>query len=345
MKKLFIHIGTHKTGTTVFQETLMQLKNELINTDRLMWARKGCFSHYRRLENIITYDTKLEEEFHGFIKELTNNGSQFIISAEGLSGTKRGNVYSNTDIIAKTLKAASAGIETHILVMVRRQDEFIQSLFTQKRHLGESMNLNEFISNIELDYLDWNNFLEPWIECFGKSNVHVLPYDRAVFSKYSVVSLLNTVINSTVLAKLDHDDVVNKNVGYSAASSAIAERINPELTVSQKKILRRVLQKVGNKGVLEEYNILPKEEKQKLVDYFYESNAVLARKYFLKPFGMSNFSDPVFVQNNQLSETEVLNRTVVELINILESEQEKTKQFPVNVILRIYRRLQRVLNH
>ena len=60
---------------------------------------------------------------------------------------------------------------------------------------------------------------------------------------------------------------------------------------------------------------------------------------FIKPFGMSNFSDPVFVQNNQDTKEEVLMRTIVELINTLELEQQKTRQFPINFILRVYRRI------
>lgn len=344
MKRLFIHIGTHKTGTTTFQHTLLKHTPGLVKYDGLLPVWMSKFPEYKKLASTNKYDPELTARLYDFINEKTKKGLRFIISAEGFSGISSNGVYSNTGVVARTLKAATANLEPKIIVMFRRQDELIQSLFTQKQHQGDPLSMADFLAKIDLNHLNWNNFLKPWIECFGDNNVHVLPYDRSVFSGYSVVSLLNTVIRSTVLEKIENNDIISKNVGYSPAAFTIAESINPKLSVSQKKILRRVLQDVGNKVVLEEYNILPQYEKQGLVDHFCESNAELANKYFLKPFGMSNFSEPVFIQKKQDTEEEVLMRAVVELINNLEMEQQKTKQFPLSFVLRVYNKLHHFLN-
>lgn len=262
MKKLFIHIGTHKTGTTTFQHTLKKHTPELLKDDGLQPVWMGKFSEYKSLASTKTNNPILTENLYDFISDKTKNGTGFIISAEGLSGVSSNGVYSNTGVVAKTLKDATTNFEPQIIVMFRRQDELIQSLFTQKRHQGDHLSLAEFMASIDLNYLNYNVFLEPWIDCFGYTNVHVLPYDRAVFSRYSVVRLLNSVIQSKVLAMLEDRDVINKNVGYSPASIAIAEKINPHLSDSQRRIFRQILQNVGNKGVLEEYNILSQDEKQ-----------------------------------------------------------------------------------
>jgi len=344
MKKVFIHIGTHKTGTTAFQNTLMKCAPELVENDGLLPVWMGKFPEYKNLASACTYNPDLTANLYRFISDKTKNGSCFIISAEGLSGISSNEIYSNTDVVARTLKEATKNLDPKIIVIFRRQDELIQSLFTQKKHQGDPVSMTTFCASIDLNHLNWNNFLVPWIECFGDNNVHVLPYDRAVFSRYSIVGLLNTVIKSTVLDKLENNDVINKNVGYSPAAINIADNLNPKLTLSQRKTLRRVLQKVGNKGVLEEYNILPRDEKQRLVDHFYESNAELATKYFLKPFGMSNFSEPLFVQNNHDTAEEVLKSALVELINNLEIEQHKTKHFPISFIMRISIRMRGFIN-
>jgi hypothetical protein len=293
MIRLIIHIGTHKTGTTSFQRKIRGKRAQLAKKDgiHLIIPQEGFPIHdFMRLT---TRDHRYEEEFRSFLRKRIRKEGTYLISCEYLSGDRE-TMYANSAIVATMLRAATADFPTQICVMFRRQDEFIQSMYIQKVHRGEAQkkSIEEFLETFALDLLDWKHFIQTHLDLFGHGNVHIFPYDRAVLREHSVMSILNRIIGSSVLALVKEEK--RDNIGYSNASLKIAMKLNDELPERQKTILREALQKTGHKKFMSEYNILNRQKKQEIVDHFKETNTWLSKTYFQKDFGITGFSDPIF---------------------------------------------------
>jgi hypothetical protein len=233
------------------------------------------------------------------------------------------------------LRDATKDLKVRIMVVLRRQDEFIQSLYTQVIHRGEKIehSINEFLGTFDWEQLKWTHFLKPLQQYFGPENVDIYPYDPYVFQKYTIVELLNHSVGSSVLAALSN--VKTDNIGYSSNGIEIANRLNDALNVEQRQILRACLQKTSNKGLYHEYNLLEPSLKKELISFYSEDNHELFQKYFQSRFGMVNYSDPNFD-----SSTRPIADDYDDLIVTLLHEIEKNK-YSNNLFLDFLRRLKK----
>lgn len=292
-QRLILHIGTHKTGTTAFQELLREYARELERRDRIrpIWLQRGfAVQSFMRLRE---YDAAAVEELRLFLQRHARRDGISVVSCEYLSGD-RDTMYANRGVIAQMLADATREFRVEVCVFFRRQDEFIQSMFAQRTHRGERVDedVETFARAFDWQLLDWNEFLVPYIEGFGAENVHVYPYDPQLLLRQPVVALLNGRLRSTVLAPVREPTVAN--VGFGPAALAIANRLNPGLGAQGRRVLRDALHAVGSKGVLVEYNLLRPETKRELVEFFRPANRRLAARYFAAEYGVEDFSPPSF---------------------------------------------------
>jgi len=322
MKILYIHIGTHKTGTTAFQNILKKNSTKLLRKDGVALIDIEEFPRLKEFKQSDEVDKGLADDLAGFLEQRAVRHKN-ILSYEGFSGKTTKVVYSNTGVLAKILRDATQSFETKILVFFRRQDEFIQSLFTQKVHQGQSIQIQDFINDLDFKFLDWNNFLNPWIQTFGEENITVFPYDPIVLNEKKVHELLNDVIKSKTLSAIQ--DVPEKNIGMSKNATQIMKGMSEVLNPDEKKILRRVLQKVDNKGINQEYNILNSEIKSKIIAHFDNSNRLLSTKYYSEKFNMENFSRPFFVTDNDQPIEKSYQKLIKGLIFEVNTNREKSK--------------------
>lgn len=322
MNKLFLHIGTHKTGTTAFQNVLRENYQTLKRKDQLNWINVRKFEGIKHIMNAKSFDKDLAESFKEFLNKATRKKTgDFVISYEGFSGLPL-EFYKNCDFVAKILYHATRQFDTKILVCLRRQDEFLQSAYMMKMHADREVeDITSLANSSELKYLDWNKFLEPYIKAFGNKSVYANPYDREVLKDHSVVDLLNQAINSEVLNHIK--DIPQSNVGFSKEAKELAESLNPDLTKFQKKTLRKILHEVSNKGVLKEYNLLDYETKLRILNQFRESNMELGKKYF-KRYGIEDFSPPL--KSNNISSKSEENNVHLKIIKRLLEDNEKAKE-------------------
>ena len=337
MPRLILHIGTHKTGTTSFQRKIKEKSSLIAKKDRVYYIvlQKGYpIQEFMRLTARSRY---YEEELRKFLHMQIRRDGTYLISCEYLSGDRE-TMYANRDIVATMLRYATKDYPTEICVLFRRQDEFIQSMFTQKVHRGEhqTRNIEEYIDSFSLDLLDWNRFTKVHIELFGHENVYVYPYDREFLRKHSVMSILNKRIRSKVLAEVKNEK--RENIGYSTVALQIAMKLNDVIPDSQKLILREALQKTGHKQYMAEYNILDRQKKQAIIDYFKEANKKLAKNYFEKDYGITNFCEPIF-ENSQVN----IEDTYFELTKYLLNEIEGGSYFNRNRLVRTVLLLKKAL--
>lgn len=108
--------------------------------------------------------------------------------------------------------------DTCIVVYLRRQDYWVDSLFGQMLKVGRKLSLQDFLKNID-KLLDYYKYLEPWAEAFGVQSIKVRTYEN--FSGN----------------ELWPDFCMALNVSGAVAALDILKRENLSLTKAQTDIL------------------------------------------------------------------------------------------------------------
>jgi len=283
MKKphLYLHIGTHKTGSTAIQKALQHNRHLLKKDGFIYLPLPGCvrsLASSRELDKKFTHSFK--EEINRHIKKHRKGNLCFLMSWEGFSGDPATG-YNDTDIIAKHLKEATAHIHVTIVVYLRRQDDFIESMYTQEIHEGGSIPFKEFINSYPKKPFDWNQLLHHYSKHFGKDNILVRKYDRASLpKKNSLLEDFSTAIGLSGKYLAKTEVTLTPNCGYSRDALEIAKLCNPHLNNEERSFLRRMLQKTSSKQPFEAYSFWTQTEREQFLSQYTASNCLVVENYF-----------------------------------------------------------------
>lgn len=331
MKKVILHIGNHKTGSTAIQHTLALNKQKLLEhgvvysginpvTQNhvelacaiLKEALQKCdhLKDYPLLENSSWNAEKILEEI--FMTE----GKTVVISYEGLfSETFRGlhgldqnydpglEKFCNSYIrewLAEHLK--NYADETVVVCYLRRQDLFLEALYNEyiKNPWTKVTTLPRFREFIEAcpAHLDYAAELKEWEQYYGKSEMIIRNYEEEFLPLGVARDFLETAVQLS-----DEEITELEEVKW--------EDTNPRMSrdaLETKKIIYPKMPGEGTHEIFRQYIL----EHQDHTDYAYfsyqkrvdlmeeleESNAVVARVYLgRKPeplFWNQNYFIPVY---------------------------------------------------
>lgn len=170
-KRLYLHIGMHKTGTTAIQNFLFQNHSSL-KDNNLLYYSNNCAIDYR-----FALAFKDRTDFEYVIRSLEEikkaREENIILSCE---------VFLEEDHIAGLLYEylTQNGIleqfDVKIIVYIRRQDCWLESAYNQitKSYNWRRLTFEEFLLTKELESYQDRIFL--WENVFGTSNMIVRPY-------------------------------------------------------------------------------------------------------------------------------------------------------------------------
>lgn len=239
-KKIYIHVGTHKTGTTTIQH-IMRDNFELLKSEGLIYLQN--IESIKKLINIDCIDADLVEEIRGEVEEETLKYPQiekFIISWEGLSGSfYKG--YANSNVISKTIHLAlEENFNCSIIMYLRDQAEFIESIYTQSIHSGRNIDLDDFLN--KMDYkvnLDWRVLIDSY-KIFDDLNVMTFKSDGP---SHDLINSFGKIVGSDTLKLMSVES--RKNKSYSKGAIDLAKRVNSTLTEAERRNLRVILQSLS----------------------------------------------------------------------------------------------------
>ncbi|HDL01809.1 MAG TPA: hypothetical protein ENH23_06210 [candidate division Zixibacteria bacterium] len=223
--RLYIHIGTHKTGSTAIQHFLRQ-NDVLLRTKGFF-----CLQGLKEFKTLITSKevnnkiiTRCKKELESRVKQTKqkNTDQCFILSREGFSGNPLIG-YKNAGIVAKRLSQITTNFDVYIIVYLRRQDGFVESMYTQQIHEGESYTFQSFLYSLPAFSFNWKHLLTCYSEYFGKENIIVRQYDKFFLPEpdsllVDFCQILGIDIQNTAF----HDESSKPNRGYSIDALEIA---------------------------------------------------------------------------------------------------------------------------
>ncbi|MDO6535567.1 hypothetical protein [Alteromonas stellipolaris] len=203
MRKLILHIGLHKTGTSAIQKHLISVEDKL---SEMGWSlfrirKDGSLSNVGNINTWVDF-TGLGDEFSASIDDgmydaLASTQGNIIASCEELSW------LNPNQILDMKTRLVEIFTDIKIICYVRRQDEHFISHYKQGFRYPHSSArmfysftnpLNPLWENYYRKYLDYFAKAEAWASVFGESNVIFKEFNREkLHDRNSALDFLKTL--------------------------------------------------------------------------------------------------------------------------------------------------------
>lgn len=304
MKRIFLHIGHVKTGTSAIQHFFLHNK-ERLKERGVLYPETGLYGpgqhkipvnmmEKKEIYDFLTYFEKsnYSESFyeknlrHRLISEIANSEcSKVLISSEYF-------IFMNDLSI---LKSFLNPFDVRIILSLRRQDLLLESFYRQVLLVGYSKGIKKFLETYRHLLLDYRKIIEKWSEAFGSTSLILLDY--GTFREHT--DIYRSFINIIDIAPNDDlnipDEPVKRNetmdVGF-AALLRIFNRIGISAVFEGRMADHlRVLQDSFGSGYLGQGTFLSPENCQKLLKEFSQDNKWIETMYLDGPSSITSSSN------------------------------------------------------
>lgn len=321
MKKLFLHIGLHKTGTTSIQRTLNQNKIALNNQGFGYFCQMpngqvnkggstGSWMRSKHIQPEFGFEIKNSSKLAKKLNDLPFKS--IIMSTEAFSW-----VF-DSDQIRKLSNALKEYFDVEVIVYLRRQDKLAVSHFQQaskkrnhqsyRYYGGGCLALPSRTGEYE-GYFDYFTRLSMWIDAFGIDKIKCRVFDKAELVRGDVVSdFLNLVgIES------DQIRLVRVNESYGYERTKIGHLINDSNLVGPvSKIIRQATDNSGK-------NLPSRADAKEFYEKYRDSNIELNRQLKISSLYEDIFGDDFNSYPEKASELWTEDSANQAITNILQS--------------------------
>ena len=274
--KLYLHVGLHKTGTSSIQESLIKNKKFLKKEDIIVLSNLPNISQISRQNSL--NDSLIKKcilELHDNLSRYQTKPVKIIISNEGLSGNPY-NGYKYTKAIAENLSKVTKSIDTKIIIYLRKQDEFVESLYIQSIKEGKTHDFNEFLKSFRNNAFDWCKYLNIWLRYFSKNQLLIRLYDKQ-FLKDNILYDFANIIKSEVLQ--NDKENYNVNLGYSKNALEVARKLNQYISKDEIQRIRTLLEKIEPRKRFDSFSLFTDEIREEYLASYKSSNIELGNRF------------------------------------------------------------------
>lgn len=334
-RKIFIHIGLEKTGTTSIQDFLFnnteKLKTKSIFYPTELGANHTSLCIYSAQREYIgnlapeKKNIKIKENFpqimKSIIKEFDESDCEnLVFSNEHLSSRLK-----NTNDIENLKRLFDHyTYPVKIIVYIRNQVDLLESLYFEGIKAGGKENLNDWANHFNYFELDYIKLLGAWESVFGKESIIVRLFDRHVLKNGDAIDDFLDVFSVERNESFSVNSQQNVSLGYK--SLEFMRRYN--LNVKEPE---RVTNKLNN--LLNDYN----NDKQK-TSLSYDTRANIFDKYkksnyeFLKKY-LPKVSYDSFIKTSRIpQEQEFFEDTLWDIINHLVRQNFENSKKQSNIL-------------
>ncbi|MFB5664392.1 hypothetical protein [Alteribacillus sp. HJP-4] len=222
-KKIYLHLGYHKTATTFLQQSIYpKLKN-------VNFVRYGLIKRdYRRIRLNTLTDMDIEN-IRNFLISF-NNGQPMLFSYEGLSGSPFSPKPAKTQLeILTDLRRIfpKENYDVHVIIGLREQVELFTSLYVQHLHQGGILDGKGFIKYCEhngsIHNFHFNNYLKNIEELFGEDRLFLMVYEYFRENRDQEMLRLLNYMGEPEIPKYKNQEW---NKSYGTMQVAVARKLN-----------------------------------------------------------------------------------------------------------------------
>lgn len=334
MKKIFLHIGLRKTGSTTIQAFLHENKDNLLKSGYL-YPKVGRLKptnahHYlvRLTQDAIKLNPN-DETWQDLHQEIENsNLDKIIISSEafGIANKKQIGI----------LKTELQSYDVKIIVYLRRQDLRLESLYNQIIKNGKCLkdeveDILTFFEN-KKRLFDYYQLLDPWKKAFGASNLIVRPLEKC-----QIPNLCHDILKGIGIDNFKHfREVNNKNIKVGRKALEVLrvayhiwfinqDNSDKKYHQKEKKEFIRQIDALAREFWLQDnskYRLLSYDYSAEILEKFHQSNQAVAREYLGREDGIL-FYEPL--ENYEPDDFKIEDLSKEELLRLILSVMKLPK--------------------
>ncbi len=300
---LYLHIGTHKTGTSSIQMALHTHREELLKAGVLYPALNNAYNH-RDLAVLLQSPegmTKIQNWFEGILTRVNQQSiSKVVISAEALYFLRMSELVRNRDGLRQSiiteenyreklnkLRALIPDFfDIKVVVYLRRQDSLVESAYYQLVKVSGvfSGTIGEVIEDLSV-YMDYSFILNLWAEIFGKENILVRVYEKQQLPGGSVQDFLRVIdmpteLSASILTSTDNYNTrLSRDIlDYKLILNRLLAEEDP---IRMEQLHYTMLEKLSEQPDFNHRNtdLLTATEKRAIIAKFAEINSKIAQDF------------------------------------------------------------------
>jgi hypothetical protein len=295
--KLFLHIGTHKAGSTAIQHMLWhnsdklqkkgfcypQMANGQFGHHELAWAIRSAAGGRTPRKVDRTTLSKLHRQLQ------RSNCHTAILSSEEFE-------FATTPEQLRMIRKELPAEQIRIVVYLRRQDRYLVSEYGQHLKMPEtrfSGSIHDFYMRHNMTgRLNYLRALTRWANVFGAENVIVRPFEPCQFENGNLFDDVRTALGLTDMAlEVPQDLTINK--GLSGPACVLLSHANRhELDPDTHRRLVDLLYRNDDRIAAAPFDLLSSRNVVDLLAQFAETNRKVAQTFLGRPDGCL-FRDPV----------------------------------------------------
>lgn len=307
VKTLYLHVGAPKTGSSAIQQFIFQRENvgQFLNANGILpsnlgqqfWnAFLGEFGFGMDISRVIRHLTTTPEcmsrgpwEFFALnLKRMTETGYQrFFVSQEGLMYLQMFNCTFDGRPWMETALEPLLGTDARakIMLLVRRQDTFLESLYIHYVKRGYTGSFESFIDGFPVERLDWHALAQEYAALPGVEEVWAAPFEGELLRKHLSKHLFEAFVNAMELDITvnvgDETELKGKLTNPSVAPDLIplSRWINEHLPAERATAINEMLAYEFSKRPGTESGLLTTAQRRDLLARFDQSNRQFFRTF------------------------------------------------------------------
>ncbi len=295
-KSIFLHIGTKKTGSTTIQNFLCHNQKKLYDlgfdyptefSEKVKTAKSYGMMGLPQSGNLheIFINWMEGDENSPPIENLASQidadiNKNIVLSSENFYFF----AFNKKDLVTfkETLSKKFPNHNWKIIVYLRRQDEYVESLYSQEMKDGcmtTKTSSEDYISNKEFELtLNYQSFLNVYAELFGKENIIVRPYEKAQFKNENILFDFCNILG------VKEDNLIVDLKSNPPLDHKVTEflRLAKKYIQPEQKMISAYISKFCKPHPTEKIDLLDPELKFKLYKKHLASNNEIAKAYLGK---------------------------------------------------------------
>lgn len=328
MKKIYIHIGFHKTGTSSIQRYLANNRVRLLE-HKYLYPRTGCIDSAHHLLAISvnkndSFISMINKDSHEYWNDLdteikTSKAENIILSSEEFS------TIDSIDKIQHLSKYLAGKYEVKIIIYVRRIDSYCESIYKQLVKFYGSRFSEDFSLNANYVVNMFNPFdtIKKWEEIFGNNNIIVKVFEKRQMNNNLIKDFLISI--KMEFNFIDMDKIENINSSLSVKNNEILKNINKlcNLNKEQHLFLVNFLENRSSKIKENELSYLSHKDRMFLIKKSSESDKKIAKHFLNRVDGRLYFdevSSNAKWDKNNLNSNELL-MLIVDLVVFIKNKE------------------------
>lgn len=329
MKKLYLHIGSHKTATTFLQGSLAR-NTELLDSLGILYPKAGQiyrahFNLSREISSKEFADKPLEEleNWSAFFAEAEASAhSNIIISAEEFSFL----------FDPSRLAPLRERFDLRVIYYLRSPDSFMESFYNQLvKDFGtrEARTIETYMTEESLHFLDPLRVLAPWAKVFGDDAIRVRLFGKEYLPHGILADLLSVMGIDEVPAFAEPDESALQKVSLPPDALDYLRLANPWLTREEGHYsfvvkLVRLAQSHGDALQQTRAGLLSHKARMELRRRYRPSHAQVASRFLgmeRSPFPPADAPPPPadFASREPEATPEIMGRVAAMILNMGES--------------------------